>query len=171
MKRTLFLVCLILAFATLTFAQDAPKAEIFGGYSYLRADITDISHENFNGWNAALTGNLNKNFGITADISGHYATIGGVGVNSYTFIFGPTISAPMEKIKPFAHALFGVNRLGGGGSSDTSYALAFGGGLDVSLNSTFGIRVAQADYVRTHHFDVGQNNFRLSTGIVINLGK
>ncbi len=166
MKRTFLFVCLILIMAAVAFAQDAPKAEVFGGYSYLR-----FSGENFNGWNAALTGNFNKNFGITADISGHYKSIAGVGINSYSFLFGPTVAAPMDKVKPFAHALFGVNRLGGGGTSDSSYALAFGGGLDVSLNDTFSIRLAQADYLRTHHGDVGQNNFRLSTGVVIKLGK
>ncbi len=169
MKRTLLCLCVMVIFATVAFAQDAPKAEVFGGYSYLRLD-TGVSGENFNGWNAALTGNFNKNIGITADISGHYKSVAGVGINSYSFLFGPTVSAPMEKVKPFAHALFGVNRLGGGGGSDSSYALAFGGGLDVSLNSAFAIRLAQVDYLRTHHGDVGQNNFRLSTGVVIKLG-
>jgi hypothetical protein len=163
MKGALLVLCVI-AIAGLAMAQDSPKAEVFGGYSYLRVNPSGL---NTNGWEAALTGNFGENFGITADFSGHYARGGHV----YTYVFGPQIAARMDKFKPFGHLLFGGNSSGGGGGSDTSYALLFGGGLDVSLTTSVSVRVGQADYVRTHHFDQGQNDFRFSTGIVLNLGE
>ncbi len=167
MKRALLVVCVILAVAGLALAQEAPKAEVFGGYSYLRINPGQgIDGVNANGWEAALTGNVTKNFGITADFSGHYAQ----GGHAYTYVFGPQIAVRADKVKPFAHALFGANTIGGSGVSDTSYALVFGGGVDVHATKVVGIRLGQFDYVRTHHADLGQNNFRFSTGVVFSLG-
>ncbi len=163
MKRALLLVC-IFAVAGLAVAQETSKAEIFGGYSYLRVNPSGV---NANGWEAALTGNFSENFGLTADFSGHYARGGHV----YTYVFGPQIGAHIKNLRPFGHLLFGGNSIGEGGFSDTSYALLFGGGLDLNLTRPISIRLGQADYVRTHHFDQGQNDFRFSIGVVLNLGE
>ncbi len=163
MKRALLLVC-VFAVAGLAVAQETPKAEVFGGYSYLRVNPSGV---NANGWEAALTGNFTEHLGLTADFSGHYARGGHV----YTYVFGPQIAAQMGNLRPFGHVLFGGNSIGDGGGSDTSYAFLFGGGLDLKLTTPISIRLGQADYVRTHHFDQGQNNFRFSVGIVLNLGE
>lgn len=185
MKRSFLLMCVV--FVTLALAaQEAPKAEVFGGYSYLRADLSGISHENFNGWEASLTGNFNRYFGVTADFSGHYKSITGISVNDYSILFGPQLSYRTERVTGFGHALFGLNRAGAtiGGStipiiggfipsasdSDTSYGMAFGGGFDVNVGKWFAIRLAQLDYLRTHHLDIAQNNLRYSAGIVLKLG-
>ncbi len=199
MKRVLFVVLALLLSANLLMAQDAPKAEVFGGYSLLRTDTGGLTggSENLNGWNAALTGNFTKNFGITADFSGHYKSLSvsqlGVSASanfhSYTFLFGPQVGGSIGKARPFVHALFGANRASVTGSaagvsasiSDTGWAMAFGGGLDVKASKILAIRVAQADYLRTNHGfsssslgvstpSVGLNNFRFSAGIVLNLG-
>ena len=96
-RRSFILVFLYIALIPLpASAQNYPKAEIFGGYSYLHVDTNGASssslnqlcntvtvgncpfifqlHPGFNGWNAAGQFNLNSWFGITADISGHYGT-------------------------------------------------------------------------------------------------
>ncbi len=163
MKRGLVVLCLA-ATAALAVAQKTPQAEVFGGYSYMRVNPAGV---NANGWEGALTGNFNEHLGIAADFSGHYAR----GAHIYTYAFGPQIAARMDKLRPFGHLLFGGNSIGDSGSSDTSYALLFGGGLDVNYNDLFTIRLGQADYIRTHHFDRGQNDFRFSIGIVLNLGE
>ncbi len=163
MKRALLLLCAVLLIAGIAVAQEAPKAEVFGGYSYMRSEGLNI-----NGWNASVTGNLTKNFGITSDFSGHYKN----SANMYNFLFGPQVSASFKTVKPFAHALFGANRLGGSatnlalGGSDTAFAMAFGGGVDVKLNKNFGVRLGQADYLYIHHLSDTQNSFRFSTGVV-----
>ncbi|MBI3896184.1 MAG: hypothetical protein HY313_09660, partial [Acidobacteria bacterium] len=70
-------------------AQDVPRVQVFGGYSILRpnlpADIFDLGADaeagekigefvlgNVLGWGSSVTVNINANFGITADFSGHY---------------------------------------------------------------------------------------------------
>ncbi len=163
MKCALLLVC-VFSVAGLAVAQQTSQADVFGGYSYLRINPSGV---NANGWEAALTGNFSNTFGLTADFSGHYARGGHV----YTYVFGPQLAAHMDNLRPFGHVLFGGNSIGGGGFSDTSYALLLGGGLDLKLTTPISIRLGQADYVRTHHFDQGQNNFRFSAGIVLNLGE
>src|SRR6185369_13882744 len=109
--RKLVSIILLLWLASLSAAaQDFPKAEIFGGYQLTRLDGTTL-----NGWNAALTGNLNHWFGVTGDFSGAYTSQGGVDFRNYTYTFGPTISARgNETFTPFAHALFGGSHASAG---------------------------------------------------------
>ncbi len=80
-----------------------------------------------NGWNAALTGNMNKTFGITADFSGAY----GSGASMHTYTFGPKLSGNPPVFRPFVHALFGGVRLVAGGFSTTGFGMMLSGGFDV----------------------------------------
>jgi hypothetical protein len=50
--------------------------------------------------------------------------------------------------------------------SDTSFAHAIGGGIDFKPVPLIGWRV-QGDFLQTRFFSGTQNNFRLSTGIVL----
>ncbi|MGA9502787.1 MAG: PDZ domain-containing protein [Terriglobales bacterium] len=94
-------ICAFLFLMLLTssaFAQNFPRAEVFGGYSLLHIDTQGVTgstldalcnnafgtgtcppgsfqvHTNFNGWNGAVQANLNRWVGITGDFSGHYGT-------------------------------------------------------------------------------------------------
>ena len=104
--------------------------EVFGGYSYFHAETGRDLH----GWNGSVAANLNKWFGLVVDVSGHYdsssssivvtipdfPTLPGlppiefrtrVDTNIHTIMVGPRFSyRKIEKITPFAHALFGVSR-------------------------------------------------------------
>lgn len=164
MKRALVLLGVVFAITGLAAAQGTPQAEVFGGYSYLRVNPSGV---NTNGWEGALTGNFNRYLGITADFSGNY----GAGSHVYTYAFGPQIGIHVGKFRPYGHFLFGGNTIGDDRAGDTSYAVLLGGGLDYKLMRSVAIRLGQADFVRTHHFDFGQNDFRFSTGVVLNLGK
>jgi opacity protein-like surface antigen len=179
MRKSVILVATILLPLALA-AQDAPKAEIFGGYSYLRN-----SSNSLNGWEGQATANFGRYLGVTADVSGHYrtvATLSGIpGVSAsanqrlYNFLFGPTVTARFDKHAVFAHALFGAahSSLGAGVSipiigavstrvnSATAFAMAFGGGVDIGLTNTFAIRPAQIDYLYTRFNSVDA----LSTGL------
>jgi hypothetical protein len=71
------------------------------------------------------------------------------------------------KFRPFAEALFGAGHANvDGGGSDTSFATAIGGGLDVKIIRPIAWRF-QGDYVRTSLFGGTQNNAKFSTGIVL----
>jgi opacity protein-like surface antigen len=182
MRKFFVLAALVVLFSGAVMAQDHPKAELFGGYSYGRINPGQgFDGINLNGWHASIAGNVNNWFGIAGDFSGHYGnpTILGIKVNTknHTYLFGPRISyRNNEKVTPFAHVLFGgANSRGsalGVGVSESAFAMAFGGGVDAKINDNFAFRVAQFDYLLTR-FDgptsgttANQHNFRISTGIV-----
>lgn len=87
--------------------------------------------------------------------------------------------------KPFAHALAGVAHARNSvdfndvvcvaivpspcspfTQSETGFAAAFGGGLDIRASDRISIRAIQVDYNPTRLFDSTQHNFRIGVGIV-----
>lgn len=156
---------LMLLAAVGVMAQDAPKAELFGGYSYSRVQAgSGLSGINLNGWNASITGNVNSWFGVTADFSGHYGSPSGTKVNRHSFLFGPRLTfRGHDKVNPFVHVLFGGVRghrsITPAGPppplpqlppvSETAFGMVLGGGMDVKVGNNFAIRVVQADYLLT----------------------
>jgi len=191
MKKPLFLssllaICLPLAAS----AQEvAPKVEIFGGYSYLRADTdtTGLDSINAHGFNTSLAGNITKHIGIVGEFSRFtlsdsftVSVLGRINVDSnvVTYLFGPRITPHRGKVEPFVHALLGGARendkfSGGFGDelTENAFAFALGGGLDIKVNDNFAIRVAQVDYLGDKLGGVTGKNFRYSVGVVIRLGK
>jgi len=225
MRKVLFIAVLVLVCGCFAAAQDYPKGEVFGGFSMIHVDtegatnasaaaFTDIAGTTiktwYPGWEVSGQYNLTKMFGIKADFAGNYGkplTVPGFstpGAHGYTFLFGPVVSFRRDRITPFVHALFGGNHitldadaaLGSPSFSETAFAMAFGGGVDVKLTHHFSARLGQFDYLYTKHcinapedvlgfenpagcllgsnsiFGAGapaahQNNFRFSTGIVI----
>ena len=160
MRKTI-LSCLSLAMLLMpAMAQDHPKAELFGGYQFTHLD-PDL---NANGWNAAVTGNLNSWLGITGDFSGTYKG----GGHLYTYMVGPTFSARTERVTPFVHALFGGGTAGGNGTTgSTAFAVALGGGVDVNAGKHLGVRLIQADWLMFRSGGVtDKSNARISAGLV-----
>ena len=167
-RRFICLASLLLLATVFVSAQDYPKAEVFGGYQYTHLE----GGVNANGWNAAVTGNLNHWFGVTGDFSGAYATVDGVSIRNYTYTFGPTVSLRANHgFTPFAHALFGgahvTGSLGDVSASDSGFATLIGGGVDVNASKNISIRAAQFDWVMLHsNGDTSSKNVRLSFGVV-----
>lgn len=158
------------------------------------------SRSGMHGFNASLTGNVHKRVGIKFDFSTQSKNIfedsdltvklrtsqylGGVQFKNNEKD-GPTA-------KPFAHVLAGVanQKLSCSGlcsksdsegtststfsESENSFAMVFGGGLDVKVHPRVDIRVFQFDYNpiwfkgnSTLELDSRtQNNFRISVGVV-----
>jgi opacity protein-like surface antigen len=183
MMRTIALVTLflLLILTVSVLAQEAPRAEIFGGYQFTRAStgVSGIDNFNLNGWDAAVSGYFNRYLGVTGDFSGTYGgKIQGIDLHShlYTYMFGPVVRvANKGPFQPFAHVLFGgahvsasVSEPGFSGSgSDSGFAWAAGGGLDFKAVPLISIRVAQFDFLQTHISGESQNNFRYSAGVVL----
>lgn len=170
MRKVLLIVVSTLVFSFAAAAQDTPAAEFFGGYSYARVDASPASDINLHGWNASLAGNVNRWLGFVGDFSGHYGSPSGVDVNNHTFMFGPRVTGRSETATPFVHALFGGARASALGSSETAFAMALGGGVDINASERVAVRIIQADYVMTRFSSVTQNNIRLSFGIVFKVG-
>ena len=173
MRKYVGLFLLVMLLAVPAFAQDYPKAELFGGYSYLRVNPgSGADGINTNGWMAAVTGNINNWFGITGQFSGHYGDAFGTSGHIYSYLFGPRIASHSnEKWTPYAHFLFGGATGGGSGVSESAFAMDFGGGFDYNANDKIAIRVVQFDYIATKFFSDWQHNFAISTGVVFRFGK
>lgn len=178
MLKSFFILCLLLvAFVPVAAQEDIPKAEVFGGYSWAGG--------NFHGFDTSITGNVNKWFGVTANVSGHYGSERG-GVfeeqqHAVSFLFGPRFAIRKSKrVTPFVYALFGgVNykiKLNASGrtlasASDTGFNMALGGGLDVKVNDHLAIRAFQIDYLRPNFFGESHNRGRLAFGVVLRFGR
>jgi hypothetical protein len=171
-----------------------PRIAVFGGYSYLnvspKTDRIPISN-NFNdrigqhGYGVSVSGNLSRRFGIVADISRHMADVNIMNLNTDTsttlYLFGPQIRSGSEDVTAFAHALVGGSTRRTESQSleisSTDFAMAFGGGFDLTVSKHFAFRVLQLDYIPTRGGDntpgIGKRwgqDFRVQVGIVVELG-
>jgi len=164
MRKLFVLLILILALSLSAKAQIPTRADLFGGYSYARVDAKPSI--NLNGWNISLNAKPTSWFGIVGDFGGYYGSPSGVSTSVHTFLFGPQVSFPAS-VSPFAHVLLGGAHVSGAGASSTSFASAYGGGVDLKWKSHLAFRVAQLDYLMTRFGSRTQNNLRISTGIVL----
>ena len=180
-RRKLVLVILLFALPvvvpSLALGQEAPRFDVFGGYSYLRFDSPSIGiadYSNLSGWNAGATFNIKRRWGVAVDFSGHY----GSELHLYNFMIGPQYTWRREKSKFFVHGLIGKaqNRVenvvqpGRIGVESVGRAFAAGGGYDIDVSPRFSIRVFQADYLNTSTFGTTQSDVRVSTGVVVHFG-
>jgi opacity protein-like surface antigen len=186
MRKVAVVAFALIAFAGLASAQVPTSGNIFVGYSFYSAspsslDLSNVGRPNMNGWEASLEGKVLPWVGIVADFSGHYGSqrfveitpagpfAGTVSGHETDVMFGPRLSFPIGKFRPFGEAMAGVGHVSTGqgfSTSDTSIATALGGGLDYKIIRILALR-AEADYVQTRFFGTRQDNFRLSTGIVL----
>lgn len=191
MRKLFMFLAVILAAAIPTQAQeDYPKAEIYAGYAIFNSgQFPDRENLNAPGFGASIAGNLTKNFGLVAEVSGHYGqvtllnlpvpgvTVPEFDTDVYTYLFGPRVSARSTGFVVFGHALFGgartkVERF----ESSTDFAMAIGGGVDVNLSKRIAVRLAQVDYLpiksdtTVFRNDDWSNNVRFQIGVVFRIG-
>jgi opacity protein-like surface antigen len=164
MKKLSFLASLVfLCLPLAVSAQEvAPKAEIFGGYSFLRVDLGAVPADvvpsggtlgklDTHGFSVSFAGNPARHFGIISEVSQYTKTEsfnvlgspipGGVDVKFrvLTLLFGPRVTLHRGKVEPFVHALFGGARASAESSilglsqEDVGYAFAFALGGGVDV--------------------------------------
>jgi opacity protein-like surface antigen len=185
--RRLLLVLAVLSFAAVVNAQETPKYEFFGGYSFLRESAT-----NYNGWEGSGVYNFNRWIGLKLDADGHYwsATtrnrIFSVDQHFHEIMVGPQFSWRQKRFTLFAHTLFGYSRFHNhfvardlpppfpNPESETTVSnglgVALGGGGDWNLTKSWAVR-AQLDYLQAAAFQDRSDNLRFSTGVVYRFGK
>ena len=157
MRKLLLVTFSLMAFALSATAQkEFPSAEVFGGYQFTHLQPSLDA----NGWNAAVSGNFNHWFGITADFSGAYKSGGHI----YTYMFGPSLTSRSGRVSAFGHALFG----GATAGDSSAFSTGLGGGIDVKAGPHFAVRLIQADWLL---FPSGgftdRKNACVSAGIVL----
>jgi opacity protein-like surface antigen len=170
--------------------QLVPRYEIAGTYDYISfrpgSPFTDF---NTQGGAASFTYNASKWLGLTGEFAGYdfkrslfpltgstTETDGGM----VSYLFGPRLNwRKFDYFVPFAEFLVGgahadVELTGTG--SQSAFALAAGGGVDMVLTKNFAWRVAQLDYFATTFSgpalgaSARQNSFRAGTGLVFRFG-
>ena len=171
MLKMLLLAGLLVLLPCAAVAQEAPKFEVFGGYSYLRANPKGgFIGSNAHGWTASAAWNWNKWLGVKGEVTGTYCCSGN-GEKKHDFLGGPQINFRRNKTNFFVHGLVGISRGDAPAFSDTVLAWVGGGGVDIRLNDRFSLRVAQVDYLGTNYANTWQHHFRYSGGVVIKFGK
>ena len=180
MRKLFILVAVILATAGSAVAQDFPKAEIFGGYQFIRLNPGGGSTgANCQGGAGSVAGNLNHWFGVVGDFGACKITgqPSGTSAHLVNYLFGPKLTYRSHgRLAPFAQVLFGGEHIGLsasglGSSSDSSLAMTFGGGADYELTNHVSLRVIQAEYLYTKFGGTHQNNARISAGVVYRWGR
>lgn len=177
MKKLLLIGVFVLSFAAVVVAQDVPAVEVYGGYAYFRCDTQseDVGC-NLNGWNGSVSMNANKHVGVVADFGGYYGQAGdGYGVNVHSILIGPKVTFRGPKVTPFVQALFGYGHIQVKEGpvvidKENDFSMAFGGGVDININSLISVRPAQVEYFPVKSGGDFLDNFRYSGGIVFKLG-
>jgi opacity protein-like surface antigen len=197
MRRTYILLAIFLAAvfalssAPSANAQELPKWEVFGGYTYMHSNIIVTNAGfNLNGGSGSVAYHLTDWFALV----GEYAVThqGAVTAKPFsltvtTYVFGPRVYWHNHThLTPYGQVLFGGGHAGGslytsslgagllplGSSNDFNFTA--GGGVDWKINHGFSVRLAQAEYLHTQFANAvnnSENNFRLSTGVVFTFGK
>jgi hypothetical protein len=144
------------------------------------------------GADAAVT--FKGGLGIAASLTGDHAlnVTPGMGANKITLLAGPRYTwtawqghatpADNRRLQVFGQALFGRTHgfnsyypaVPAATSSAGSFAIQAGGGLNLYLTRNFGLRLLEADYVRTALPNAAtnmQNDMRLSVGLTYHIGR
>ncbi len=171
MRKLLILVSLIFVLGVPVRAQDYPKAEVFGGYQYVRLNPGGTNCQGFGGSAAA---NLNDWFGVVGDF-GYCKVTGlpsGTSAHAINYLFGPRVTYRSRgPLTPFAHALFGGQHFAvTGGGTANAFAMALGAGADYKMTEHVALRLIQVDYLYTHFGGTRQNNARIEAGIIYRWG-
>ena len=190
MKKFLLLTVVLFAVSATARAQnDYPKFEVYGGYSYFSADVRfsdpfDNTGQSFFsqregshgvGWSVA--DNFTRHLGVVADFSYHKRSLDvpftdDIDLTTFSFLFGPRVTARGHRVEAFAHALVGgVRRKVEDIDSTTSLAFGLGGGVDVKVAKSFAVRVLQVDYLPFRDTDfftgdhIWRQNVRAGAGV------
>ena len=162
-------------------AEDVPKADLFLGYSFLRANSArNIPAFTNNGGLGTLAWNFTNHVAAEFEFGGyHNGNISNIQFDTteMTYLFGPRFSlGRSRRVSPYIHTLFGGVHLTTSlpvtlvptplgtagtttriGASQDAFAMALGGGLDVKLNHYLTLRPIQFDYLMTRLEDFGQS--------------
>jgi len=164
-----FIACMPLPCA----AQEFARVEAFGGYAFARDD-----DRNMHGWNGAVTLNLRKWLGVSADVSGEYVALGATDRARFAVLAGPRVSPWRGRFTPFAYALAGAfhtrSRLEflsvSVSEGETDPGAALGGGVDVRVSGRWAAEV-KADAALIRSRGRTESNPRLFGGLVLGFGR
>ncbi len=153
-------------------------AEFFGGYAFVRFSGSGYG-SNIHGALGSFGWNVKPWLQMVADSSYSVTTVTGTKTVLYGNHFGPRILFRPRNGRgatPFVEVLAGGSRvdttvggIGGYKASDNGFSIKAGGGLDWKLSPHVTVRLFDADYYRTPFITGAQNNYWVSSGVVLRL--
>jgi hypothetical protein len=189
MKNLVHFALSVLFLLGIASAQNIPAVDVFGGYSYLSFQVPSSSDQTsqqrlkLNGWEFSASVGLLRHLSLEGDFSDHWLNnCGGTSLkcDDFSWGLGPrfTIGDRSRKFTGFVHGLVGQDRAdilaAGTTVSDTSVALAAGGGVDYWLFRHVGLQFGPVDYVFARHLNsfgaANQSDFRAAGGIAFRFG-
>jgi len=182
MKRIFVCLLFLTAISIYASAQEVPVAEYFGGYSYSRIKPDFLAEgANGHGFHADIVLNTGFIGLVLADVSTHFGKSAGTNFSMTTFLVGPRFARRGKNVTWFIQSLYGFSSIKADGNIfgpeigrfDSSFASApAGGGIDLKLSEKIALRMFQYDLVFTNlGRGGGQLHSRVSTGVVLRLGK
>ena len=182
MRKSLILLGLILLVASSSKAQEGKGFEVTGNYQYVRFNPgSGASGINCQGGAGSGAAYFSASLGVVGEFGACKVTglPSGTSAHEMDYLFGPRMyfhSHGHGRVFPFVQGLFGSERLsagvtGVGSGSTNAFAMAFGGGADLTLTRHVSLRAVQVDYLYTHFGGASQNNYRIQSGIVWRIGR
>jgi hypothetical protein len=189
MKNLVHFALSVLFLLGIASAQNIPAVDVFGGYSGLDFQVptsglpTSQQRLKLNGWEFSASVFSFHHLALEGDFSDHWLNnCGGTTLkcDDFSWGLGPrfTIGDRSRKLTGFVHGLIGQDTadiLGSGVTvSNTSMALAAGGGGDYWLFRHVGLQFGPVDYVFARHLNsfgaANQSDFRVAGGIAFRFG-
>ena len=191
--KTLALGFALLA-ATLTArAQEFPRWEAFGGFSYAnvnlgpQASLFNPSNRNYEGFDLDFSFNPSRYIRLLADVGFQFGKTSVTPPPPFTKIhlqttealFGPQFTLRRHKATAFGNILVGVTNTRLQGQAGTLYddlirqnnlTLGLGGGLDVNWTRIVAIRAFKIEYLPTRRSSDWETTYTLATGVVFRFG-
>lgn len=165
-QKCVFVIGLVPGLGLAVPAQEGyPRLQLFGGVSVATRGIGwEKGGTPTPGWQASLTGNFQRRFGVTADFGGHY----NAGTQFYQFLLGPSFRFAGGNM--FARALAGGAQFRPGALPPrTGLAMASGFGMDRFCTSDGrACWTGAIDYVADHACGQWKHTVRVGVGIVFN---
>jgi hypothetical protein len=181
--RLVFACALVACLGRPAFAQEAPAADLFGGYSLLPSNVVDdFPRRTSHGIQGGVGIHLNRWFGVAADVGMQWNATSDLGPNFEgltarttvrEFLVGPRFTARSSRVDAFVHAWLGTS-IGNAnedfaGFADSGMTFGGGGGVDVRVAPRVAVRV-QLDLLGSFA-DIVESNSRVGAGVVYRIGR
>jgi len=154
--KNVALVSTAMMFATTAFAQNTPKWELYGDYSYMQFNPTlnGLQSRALNGGGGGFQANFGRYFGIKGDFQGYGSTqwtLTSTGptvtphgtipsgtfksnANMFTYLFGPVVGVHTSRFYVYGEFLMGQSNINGYG--ELAKAINAGGGTVTNVEGT-----------------------------------
>ena len=171
-----------------------PNTELFIGYAYQHADtsganlvqiggvptnLVNVDSTNLNGFAFEFSHYFHGKLGLTIDLSrGSNSKVDSTGIK---YVRTSYLAGPSYRLHQWGFLTSSVHVLAGVdhddftvpttlpstfNQTDLNFAALAGASFDGNLSRHLAVRLAQVDYLYTHHYGTNQSSFRYAGGVV-----